>query len=70
MISLANAWGLFLIIFLLGYGLVEIPKELFRLSNYETRQRYLEWSAGECQQNIIKKEFEQHEIQRVKFIFI
>lgn len=56
-----------MIIFLLGYGLVAIPKESFRLSDYENRIKYLEWSAGECQQNISKKEDEQHDIQRVLF---
>jgi len=62
---LSNAWGLFMIIFLLGYGLVAIPKEFFRKSDYENRLKYLEWSAGRCQQNINRNEDEQHEIQRV-----
>lgn len=43
--SLANAWGTFLIIFLLGYGLVEIPKYLLNLTHYNERISFLEWKA-------------------------
>ena len=64
LISLSNAWGLFVIIFLLGYGLVAVPKELFKMSNYENRLKFLEWSAGESQQELNTKKDEQIVIQK------
>jgi len=33
LMSLANAYGLFVIVFLLGYGLVEFPKFLFKFGD-------------------------------------
>jgi hypothetical protein len=53
-----------MIIFLLGYGLVAIPKELFKLSNYSNRLMFLEWSAGVSQQELSIKKDEQNEIQK------
>lgn len=44
-ISLANSWGTFLIIFLLGYGLIEIPRYILNLTNYSDRIKYLEWKT-------------------------
>jgi hypothetical protein len=35
LMSLANCWGLSLLIVLLSYGLVEIPRRLWRTANYE-----------------------------------
>jgi len=46
----ANAWGLILLILLLGYGLVEIPKKLWHSSN---RTVLLKWY---CYQATIQKE--------------
>ena len=34
-IALSNAWGLFLIIVLLGYGLVTVPKHCFKMTDIE-----------------------------------
>lgn len=53
LMALSNAWGIFLIIFLLGYGLVAVPKHTLKLSDYETRLRYLEWQAGECYDHLM-----------------
>lgn len=43
--ALSNAWGTFLIIFLMGYGLVEIPKYLLNLTDFRNRIKYLEWKT-------------------------
>lgn len=42
-IASANAWGLFLLICLLGYGLVEIPKLLWRKSNKDLTLKYVQF---------------------------
>eukprot|EP00743_Colponemidia_sp_Colp-15_P007313 GILK01007896.1.p1 GENE.GILK01007896.1~~GILK01007896.1.p1 ORF type:complete len:660 (-),score=88.83 GILK01007896.1:177-2114(-) len=34
-IACANAWGLFLLIILLGFGLVEVPRRLWHLASFE-----------------------------------
>jgi hypothetical protein len=52
LISLSNAWGIFLIIFLLGYGLVALPKHVIQRSDYELRIKYLEFCAGDARENI------------------
>jgi hypothetical protein len=53
-----------MIIFLLGYGLVAIPKELFSLSNYSNRLMLLEFSAGISQQELSIKKDEHNDIQK------
>merc|ERR1719233_934487 len=40
-IGLANLWGLLLSILLLGYGLVEVPRKLWRSSDLATRMDFL-----------------------------
>lgn len=39
-VALGNAWGLFLIIFFIGYGLVAIPKLMFKLWSIEGRYKH------------------------------
>lgn len=39
-ICLSNIWGLFLVIFLLGYGLVAVPRNYWRKAFYESRIKY------------------------------
>lgn len=47
LIALTNAWGIFLIIFLNGFGLVELPKKVFRNINNEKRIKRLEYQAAQ-----------------------
>jgi hypothetical protein len=54
LIACGNAWGIFLIIFLLGYGLVAVPKDVLKLADYETRILYLQWRASECREHIME----------------
>lgn len=37
---------------MLGYGLVAVPKQMLKQSDYETRIKYLEFKAGECKENL------------------
>ena len=53
--SLSNAWGLFMVIFLLGFGLVAIPQNLFKVANYHRRIKYLEWRTGDNKEYLINK---------------
>ena len=36
-ITASNTWGLFLLVLLLGYGLVEVPRGLWQASNWPMR---------------------------------
>lgn len=36
-ISASNTWGLFLLVLLLGYGLVEVPRGMWQASNWPIR---------------------------------
>eukprot|EP00127_Corallochytrium_limacisporum_P006722 Clim_evm11s234 gene=Clim_evmTU11s234 len=44
--ALANTWGLFLVVILLGYGLVEIPRSLWESSRPHLRLRRYQWKAA------------------------
>ena len=52
LIALSNAWGLFIIIFLLGYGLVAVPKNLLKKSDYKNRVHYLEFCAADTKDSL------------------
>eukprot|EP00474_Spongospora_subterranea_P010122 CRZ10580.1 hypothetical protein [Spongospora subterranea] len=43
--ALANIWGLFLMVVLLGYGLVDIPRKLWNFGNTQLRARALYFQA-------------------------
>ena len=47
---MSNAWGIFLSIFLLGYGLVAVPKNILKHSDYKTRIKYLEYYAADTKE--------------------
>ncbi len=40
LIALGNAWGMFLLVMFMGYGLVELPRSLFWNSNREIVTNY------------------------------
>ncbi|KAL0248819.1 hypothetical protein GEMRC1_004053 [Eukaryota sp. GEM-RC1] len=44
--SLANLWGLILLVLLCGHGLVNFPRSLWRKSNYEREVKFAEFSAS------------------------
>ncbi len=52
LIALSNAWGIFLSIFLLGYGLVAVPKQILKQSDYKNRIQYLEFLAADTKDTL------------------
>merc|ERR1719233_389980 len=51
-IGLANLWGLLLSILLLGYGLVEVPRKIWRASNMATRMNFLLYKTATAQEQL------------------
>lgn len=45
--TLANNWGTFLLVCLLGVGLVEVPRAYWRRSNVDLQLRYYEYQVGQ-----------------------
>jgi hypothetical protein len=43
--AMANVWGLLLIVVFLGHGLVEVPRDLWRRSDYHSHLRSLQYRA-------------------------
>jgi len=58
LIAVSNAWGIFLIIMLFGYGLVAIPKSLWKEANLQNRQKYLEWNMSNLKDELEDKKAE------------
>lgn len=56
-ISLTNAWGIFMIIFLNGFGLIAVPRILFNFSDKKLRIKKLEYSAA----GVLEDKEEMHE---------
>jgi hypothetical protein len=46
MVAAGNAWGLFLVILLMGYGLVTVPRVLWRRGDLEGTLKYFEFKAS------------------------
>lgn len=60
-VTTSNTWGLFFLIVLLGYGLVEVPRRLWLIcdSNYRLNKLYFDLvniSQEKCQSEEITKE--------------
>lgn len=53
--AFSNAFGLFLCMIFLGYGLVEVPRNLWRKANYADYLRQCEGLAGTTKANLDKK---------------
>ena len=45
--ALANSWGLFLLVCLMGVGIVEVPRAYWRRSNVDLQLRYYEYQVGQ-----------------------
>lgn len=52
LISLANTYGLVLIVLMMGYGAAEVPKGIWRRSNPETELRRVQFKAPEVEANL------------------
>lgn len=51
-ISLANMFGVFVAILMLSYGLIEVPKWLWRFGNYEEKLRLCEYRATHTMERV------------------
>lgn len=58
-------WGLFLIILLLGYGLVSVPRKLWHAANIETRVRYYHYEAPHLEEKVIESKYLLDEIVKL-----
>ena len=67
-ISLSNAWGVILILILLSYGLVSVPKQLWSKANYNDRMSYLEWMAQDIHTILEEKNLDLVENAEVMFL--
>jgi hypothetical protein len=43
-----------LIVFLLGYGLVALPKDILKVADYDTRILYLKWRYADCKEHLME----------------
>ena len=66
----SNSWGLFLVLALMGHGLVAVPKSLWRISDPKTRLNELELYAVKVKEELENAESQLRELQDVRFIFI
>lgn len=69
LVTTSNAWGILLIIFLLGYGLVALPKNLLLNTDINNKIKYLEWYAKETKDEVESKKEELSIIINVMYIF-
>ncbi|KAJ3037907.1 LMBR1 domain-containing protein 2 [Rhizophlyctis rosea] len=60
----ANAWGLLLSTFMLGYGLVEVPRGLWYDANVDWCLRYLEFRAPKVKEAMVDAEADLYEAAR------
>nr|BAK02403.1 predicted protein [Hordeum vulgare subsp. vulgare] len=51
-IGLSNTWGLFLLMFFIGHGCVEIPRNLWHKSNNALQLRYLQYELAALDQSL------------------
>jgi hypothetical protein len=64
MIAAANSWGLFLCTFMLGYGLVKVPRVLWQTSSTTWHLTYLASQAPKMKEATIDSEAEVYEVAR------
>ncbi|KAI8621628.1 LMBR1-like membrane protein-domain-containing protein [Chytriomyces sp. MP71] len=64
LMAAANAWGLLLCTCMLGYGLVEIPRDLWATASPARRLKALEIAAPKAKEKMIDSEAEVYEVAR------
>jgi len=62
MIALGNLWGLFLIIVMLGYGLVAVPRSLWRAGNLEIRLKHAYFQASQIDETVEELHHKLHDV--------
>jgi len=66
-IPLSNAYGLLLLTLLMGYGLVEVPRQLWNYSKPDFVLSYIEKNISSVKEACIDTEAQVHEYSRVFF---
>lgn len=69
-IAMGNAWGLLILIALLGVGLVEVPRNMFRHSNAELYLNLLYFRAVSYSSSLSKAQQELLSTIQVRVIYI
>lgn len=52
LVVLSNLWGLFLVIVLLGYGLVEVPRKLWYAGSHVLSLKYIQFKAAKLNETM------------------
>mmetsp|Transcript_25895 Transcript_25895/g.45749 ORF Transcript_25895/g.45749 Transcript_25895/m.45749 type:complete len:439 (+) Transcript_25895:3436-4752(+) len=65
LVVLSNMWGLFLIILLLGYGLVSVPRKLWHAGDLGIRLRYYHFEASHLEERVIESKYLLDEIVKL-----
>ncbi|KAJ3106824.1 LMBR1 domain-containing protein 2 [Phlyctochytrium planicorne] len=64
LMAAANAWGLLLCTFMLGYGLVDIPRSLWYKASARWSLRYLELQAPKSREAMVDSEAELYDVAK------
>ena len=62
---MTNAYGLSLLILLMGYGLVEVPRGLWFYSDTAWVLKYIQFKLPQLKENAVDAESEVYEVARV-----
>mmetsp|Transcript_9486 Transcript_9486/g.18310 ORF Transcript_9486/g.18310 Transcript_9486/m.18310 type:complete len:552 (-) Transcript_9486:1781-3436(-) len=57
LVVLSNLWGLFLVIVLLGYGLVEVPRKTWYAGHHTLNKKYLQFKASKLSETMNDAKF-------------
>lgn len=63
-VAAANSWGLLLCMFMMGYGLAEVPRTLWQTSSSTWHLRYLESQVPKFKEATVDSEAELYEVAR------
>lgn len=66
-VTASNTWGLFLLMFLMGYGLVEVPRSVWRSSNLEYQIAHVYFKVSKMSTEKEEAEEKFNEVLTVRF---
>ena len=58
LIAMSNSWGLFQIIIFLGYGVVALPKHLYKQTDLQAQHDNAMYRVMVCEENLQKSKIE------------
>lgn len=65
-ITASNTWGLLLLVFLMGYGLVEVPRTVWHASNLEYQLAHVYFKVSKMSTEKEEAEEKLHEVLTVR----